>query len=398
VAKRSSAKRSSSGGFLASLVSLVAMIAVAGAAWRRPGPRRPGAAHGPAEAEGGAPSFIRRIDHWQRRTRGISFLFGVIKKFGDDRAGYLAALVSYFAFFSVLPLLLALTSVLGFVLEGDLELQDKIKDSAFNQIPIIGDTIKDNIVELKGSVLAIVLGVLASIWGGLRVVDAIQNALNEVWDVPVSSRPNILKRRLRGLVALGVLGLGLLGSLVASGIAGLLPDLPGAGRFGVYAVTFVFNIGLFLLAFKVLSSIDHPWGELLPGALVAAGGWFLLQAFGTVYLTRVFDDAQASYKNFGAVLALLTFFFVVSQLVIFAAEVNVVRSRRLWPRSIMPSPDDLTDADRRAFANYACSEVRVKGQLVEIGFAAEADDADRLGNGAPKARDAAGRRAPATRA
>jgi inner membrane protein YhjD len=370
------------------------MIAVLGAAWRKPKPRTARTAPAPAKLEGGAPRFVRRIDHWQRNTRGVSFLFGVIKKFGDDRAGYLAALVSYFAFFSVLPLLLALTSVLGFVLEGDADLQERIKDSAFNQIPIIGDTIKDNIVELKGSVLAIVVGVLASIWGGLRVVDAIQNALNEVWDVPVSSRPNILKRRLRGLLALGVLGLGLLASLAASAIAGLFPDLPGAGRFGVYAVTFVFNIGLFLLAFNVLSSLEHRWGELLPGALVAAAGWFLLQVFGTVYLTRVFDDATASYKNFGSVIALLTFFFVVSQIVIFAAEVNVVRARRLWPRSLAPSPGDLTDADRRAFAQYASSEVRVKGQLVHIGFAGDADgagrgegDADgavRRGNGAPR--------------
>jgi inner membrane protein YhjD len=369
VAKRSSTKQERSGGVIASLLALVAMIAVALGAWRRPSDNGARPAAVVASAPGtSAPAFISKIDHWQRRRRFVSFVVGVVKKFGDDRAGYLAALVSYFAFLSILPLFLALTSVLGFVLQDDPDLQKRITDSAFGQVPLIGETIQNNVQAIKGSVSAIVVGALVSVWAGLRVVDAIQNALNEVWDVPLAERPNIVKRRARGLAMLGVFGLGLLASMAAASLAALLPNLPGAGRLIVYVVTFLYNVVLFLLAFRVLSSVEHRWGEILPGAVVAAAGWFLMQTFGALYLTRVLDKASHAYTNFAGVIGLLTFFFLVSQLVIFAAEVNVVRTRRLWPRSLLASPDDLTDADRRAFADYAASEIRVKGQLVEIGF------------------------------
>lgn len=359
-------------GGLSSVVALAAFVSVAIGAWRRPPARPSGQLESPEPVKPAKP-LLRKIDAWQRRQPVVGFLYAVMKKFGDDRAGYLAALVSYFAFFSIFPLLLALTSILGFVLQDDPALQDRIAGSALQQIPVVGDQVANNIGSLTGSTLAIVLGLATAIWSGLRVVDAAQNALNDVWDVPATGRPKLVKRRLKGIGMLAVLGFSLIGSLVATGLAGLLPDLPGVGQFGIYFLTLLLNVGIFLVAFKLLAEIRHTWGELLPGSVVAAVGWFALQAFGTGYMARTLGNAKGVYKDFGGVIALLTFFFIASQITIIGAEVNVVLRRKLWPRSLIATAGHLTDADRRALAGYVEAQRRVPTQIVRTDFATVAD-------------------------
>src|SRR4051794_18962500 len=85
---------------------------------------------------------IRVIDRRQQRTKGLSIVFAVIKKFGDDQAGGLAALVAYYAFFSIFPLLLVFVTVLGFVLQGDPSAQESVKSSVLGQFPIIGKQVQ----------------------------------------------------------------------------------------------------------------------------------------------------------------------------------------------------------------------------------------------------------------
>jgi len=60
---------------------------------------------------------VRRIDGFQQSHRPLALGFGVIKKFGDDRAGSLAALIAYYGFLAVFPLLLLLTTILGFAMD-----------------------------------------------------------------------------------------------------------------------------------------------------------------------------------------------------------------------------------------------------------------------------------------
>ena len=134
------------------------------------------------------------------------FPLAVAKKFGEDKAGHLAALVSYYAFFSLFPLLMVFTAVLGMLLRGNPELQDAIVDSALTQFPVIGDQIRDNVGSLKGSAVALAVGIGTALWAGMGVTTALQSALNSVWDVPIRRQPNFLIARLRSLIMLGVLG------------------------------------------------------------------------------------------------------------------------------------------------------------------------------------------------
>ena len=129
----------------------------------------------------------------------------VFKKFGDDQGGNLAALVAYFAFFSLFPLLLVFTTILGFVLHSNPSAQAAVEKSVLHQFPIIGDQIK--LHSLKGSVVALVIGLVTSLLAGLGVTDAAQNAMDRVWAVPFKERPNFLQSRIRGLGLLAFLGL-----------------------------------------------------------------------------------------------------------------------------------------------------------------------------------------------
>ena len=358
------------GDLISPLVALVALVAVVVGALTRGGnaqSQSPASSVDAATEPKPVPALLRRVDDFQRANPVFGFLVGVARKFSDDRAGNLAALVSYFGFFSLFPLLVALTSVLGFVLQDNEKLRDEIAFGAADKIPFIGATISENVGELKGSTIVIVVGLLGAIWAGLRVIDAIQNALNEVWDVPMAGRPKLVARRTSGLLALGLFAVGIAGSFAATALAGFLPDLPGGGKVVIGLLTFLYNIAVFLLVFQVLSELDHRWGELLPGALVASAGWTLMQTFGVVYMTRVLADAKATYQGFGTVIALLSFLFLSSQIVILAAEVNVVRARRLWPRSLTPAAG-LTDADRRAYRYYADAQRRVKDQRIQVDF------------------------------
>jgi len=364
MARKAPAPSSAQRGILASLVAMAAFVAVALGAWRDRD--RPPAAPEPDDPPKPPPALLAAVDRWQRRHPAVAFLLGVTRKFADDGAANLAALVSYFAFFSVFPLLLALTSVLGMVLEDNPDLQERITGTATDQIPIIGPTL--GVGELTGSTPAVVIGIAVALWSGLKVIDAAQNALNDVWDVPRLDRPTLIKRRSKSLLLLGLIGVSLLGSVVISVAAGLIPDLPRQGILAIYGLTVLLNCGVFLLAFKLLSEVEHSWGELVPGSVFAAVGWFVVQVPGAFYIQRVVNNASATYQSFATVIGLLTYFFLLSQVVIIGAEINVVRARRLWPRSLLARHGVLTPADEQAHAAAAAATRRVATERIVVGF------------------------------
>ena len=162
---------------------------------------------------------IHAIDRFQRRHAGRGSPFAVVKKYGDDQAGYLAALIAYYGFFSVFPLMLVFVSVLGIVLANSPQLQQQIIDSALAQFPIVGPTIADEVDAITGNAVALTVGLVTALWAGLGVVQATQNAMNQIWDVPRKDRPNFFISRFRSLLMLFVLGTTLLASTFFSGLA-----------------------------------------------------------------------------------------------------------------------------------------------------------------------------------
>jgi membrane protein len=302
--------------------------------------------------DGGPLQLLDRIDLAQRRFVPAAFVVAVVRKYLRDRGGQMAALVSYFSFFSVFPLLLVATAVLGFVLDDDPGLQQRIVDSAFADVPMVGMQIEHDIGSLTGSAVAVVTGLLIATWGGLRVVDTAQIAFHDVWDVPREERPWFLHRRLRGVRLLGVIGLFVAGSAIISPVAAVLVELPLVGAVLLTVASLAVNVAVFLLGFRLLSPRSARWRDLLAGSIVAGVGWLVLRTIGARYLSQVITTASATYRDFAGVIGLLTFFWLVGQLVIVAAEVNVVHARRLWPRALRdghlpPAEGDLRVASLR---------------------------------------------------
>lgn len=151
-------------------------------------------------------SAISRVDAYQRRHHWIGLPLAVVYKFFDDQGNYLTAQITYYGFVSLFPLLLLLVTILGYALQASHQLQQQVLHSALAQFPVIGDQIASNIQSLHGSVAGLIVGALGTVYGGLGIAQATQNALNKVWGVPRNSRPNPVKARLRSLLLLVIGG------------------------------------------------------------------------------------------------------------------------------------------------------------------------------------------------
>jgi YihY family inner membrane protein len=305
--------------------------------------------------------LVAPLDRFQQRHPSLAIPVAVLRKFGDDGAGNAAALIAYWAFFSLFPLLLIFVTVLGFVLQDDPEAQRRITQSVIAQLP--GGLGVDP-GSFRGSVTGLIVGGLGTLLAGLGVTQAIQNAFNLVYAVPHRTRPDAFMSRLRGLRVLLLVGvLQVVSSagngVVASGLTGRWITI--AGLVG----SVLLNLVLFTVAFRLLLGRAVPFAELRPGILLATVGWTALQAAGGLYVAHVIANSRATYGTFATVIGLLVWLYLGARIVVYAAEINVVLTRRLWPRSLVgPS----LPADRRARAGLAKIEERDDQETVEVIF------------------------------
>lgn len=309
---------------------------------------------------------VRALDRLQRRRAGLGFPIGVVKKFADDHAGNLAALMAWYGFFALLSLLLVLVTVFGFLLSGDQGLYDTIVDSAVGQFPVIGSDLQ--VDALGGSVVALVIGLAAAIWAGLGITLAGQRAMDQVWDIPHRMRRNFLTARLWGLLILLVLAV--LNVAVTTAVGLLVSGLGGTTlKVAVFAASAVLDIVLFWAVFRIYTSSTIPTRELWLGIVIAAVGWAMLQTVGGIYVDRVVTRARQTYGALAIVIGLMSWLYLGGQMLLYAAEANVVRARRLWPRGLF---QPVTSADVRALRAAARVEERREGERIEVTFDADA--------------------------
>jgi YihY family inner membrane protein len=308
---------------------------------------------------------VRAFDAVQQRHRWLALPMAVVKKFGDDQGGNLAALVAYYAFFSLFPLLLVMVTVLGYLLQGDTATQNSIKNSVLAQFPIIGPQISTSVHGLHGHVLALVIGFVTSLLAGLGVTQAAQNAFDRIWAVPFKDRRDFLWSRLRGLLLLVSLGALFIVATLASGLVtgGLGGPL---AKIGGIVLSLVLNLALFMAAFRLLTSKTVGTHCLWAGVSLAAVAWTGLQVLGGIYIGHVFKHSTSTYGFFGIVIALLVWLHLGAQITLYAAEVNVVVSRHLWPRSLLGPPT--SRADERTLTALAKVEERHDTETVDVEF------------------------------
>lgn len=320
-------------------------------------------------------SFVSRLDDFQRRHPVLGFPLGVTYKFFDDQGGYLAALITYYAFVSLFPLLLVFTTVLGIVLEHHENLKDQIVDSALNQIPVIGEQLSDP-AGLSGGTVAVIIGLVGAVYGGLGVSVASQNAMNAAWNVPRNSRPNPVKVRLRGAVLLVTVGLSMVG-LVAVNVTAAAIELRGLSDLFTRIGTLLLSLGVFVFGFRFGTARPLTVRQVLPGAVLAAVGWQLLQHFGGVYIQHVINRTEKINGVFAVVLGLIAFLYLASVLVVIAMEINPVLDRKLYPRALMTIFTDnvhLTEGDERAYRLLAQAQRQKGFEVITVTFDNPLDD------------------------
>jgi len=292
---------------------------------------------------------LQKLDRWQKRRRSSAVAFATIKKFSEDSSSNLAAMVAFWAFFSIFPLLLVLVTLLGWFLPaGD-------KHDVLSNVAAAFPLLSSNTVGgLTGAWWPLVLGILTSLWSGIGVVGTLQFALNSTWEVPRSERPGMLNRILRSLFVLSTVGAGfvattLISSFVTSASTGV--HLALAGRIGGYAFSVLLDVGLVVVTFRMLTVRDVGTRDVLPGAVVTGVAFWVLQEVSALIISRYLKNAQSTYGHFATVITILWWFYLEALITMLGAQLNVVLKRRLYPRSLVGPPQ--TDADRRALETYA---------------------------------------------
>jgi membrane protein len=302
------------------------------------------------------------VDRAQRQRPWLSVPFAVGKRYGESNVGNLAATIAYYGFFSLFPLLLVLTSVAGYLLHDRPGLQERLLGSTFAQFPIVGVQIRQNVTSIRGSGAAVAIGLVLALWAGLGGVRAAQGAMDTVWDVPRKQRPGFAKS-----IGIALLTLLVAGAFIAAAAAiAWLSTVGGSiGTGAAMVATLVINVGAFALAFRVLTTADVTWRQVLPGALIAGIGWTILFALGGWLVSRQISSSTHVYGTFAVVIGLLGWIYLSAQIALLGAVANVVISQRLWPRSLR---GELTPADRVALRRLAAQEERVRPETVDVSF------------------------------
>lgn len=320
---------------------------------------------------------VSEIDRTQRRVPVLGVPLAVIYKFYDDQGNYLAAILTFYAFLAIFPLMLLATSILGFVFQGNREFEQQVLDSTFGQFPIIG-TALGRPGELQGSVGAIVIGGLGALYGALGLGLALQNVQATAWAVPRNSRTHPVLIRVNSLFLLAVAGSAILGISVLSAI---LVETRLVGEMATHfwfpwlvrlaTVLILGAVLTVLLRMAAARTIRHDIVRAAPGGFTIAVLWQFLQYLGTVYIRRISEATEEMNLVFGVVLGLFGLLYIGAIMGVLGIEVNVVLARRLWPRALLtPFTDavDLTDADRKVYAMYAQMQRHKGFETVSVRF------------------------------
>ncbi len=292
--------------------------------------------------------LIQKLDTLQRRHHFTAFSYAVMKRYGEHQAGYQAALLTYYAFLSLFPLLLVLTTFTQIIAGSHPALQAKVVNAVASYFPVIGNQLSAHVHSLHKSGLALVIGSLFLVYGTRGVAAAFRYGVNTIWHVPQSEQPGFPQSALQNLAIVLAGGLGLTAAAIVTGA--VAASFSGVGA---HLLAGVINVGILfgLFSFILQRSLPRriPVRDKHTTALTAAIGLVVLQLAGGYILARVFKNLDALYSYFALSLGLLFWVYLQAQVLYYAVEISAVHSQKLWPRSL--TGQHLTEADTRLKAN-----------------------------------------------
>lgn len=254
--------------------------------------------------------FVDTLDGWRRHISGRN-----------------ASVIAFFGFLSIFPLLLAATTILGFVLEGNEDLQQRIIDGALADIPVLGRELEADPTSLTGSWLALIVGLGGALWSSTKAFVALQMAQDDVWEVHVDHRAAMPAQRGKALLGILFIGGQQIGTLVLATLVSAA-DLPLGGRLLLIVATVAINVAVLAAMFRFLTSAAPTWSDVWPGAVIAGLVYTVLQHFGPRIVNMITDNASNTYGPFAVVLGLVTWLGLLSISALMSAELNAALVRR----------------------------------------------------------------------
>ena len=278
--------------------------------------------------------IVHKVDTFQQRHRFTAFSYAVIKKYGEDNAGTQAALLTYYGFLSLFPLLLVLTTVANNVIGNNPHLEATVIDGITDYFPLLGDQLSAHVHGINSSGLALAVGILFTLYGARGVADAFRKGVQHIWQVPESKRDTFPKSLFKSIALLIVGGFGF---IVASILAGLTSAAGHDPIFRVLSILLNMFILFWLFNFLLNFSLPRqlPLKQTKVGAAVAAVGIVTLQLVGGYILSHELKNLDALYSYFAIALGLMFWIYLQAQILYYAMEIAYVSSRksRVYPHN-----------------------------------------------------------------
>jgi membrane protein len=262
----------------------------------------------------------------RRRSKPADFFLSGVDGFVRHKTGRHAALLAHYGFLSVFPLLVVMTTILGYVLESQEKFRREVVDSVFSNIPFIGAQIQRDPNSLRGNAVVLIIGLLTTLWAGTKAFVAAQNGMNDIWEVHEHDRPNIARARGRALLAIGFIGVTQIGSVIVTSIVGI-SGVSWLNRILLVLAAIAINIAVLIGAYKVLTAKPLSLHQLLPGAIGAGIGFSVLQVVGTTIVQRAIKNASPVYGDYATVIALLSWLSLHAMVALLGVEANAALDR-----------------------------------------------------------------------
>ena len=275
----------------------------------------------------------RKLDDSQKRNRFIGFCVAVVKKYGDDQAGRLAALLTYYGFLSLFPLLLVLTTLAERTVGSNPHLEHTVINGLTNYFPTLGSSLAAKVHGLHRNGLALIIGILFILYGTRGLADVFQSGVRQIWGVPEKQNGGFPKSILKSVSLVLIGGFGFLAASVCAGLAASAGHGLGFRLLSIVVNAFIL---FWLFTFLINSSLPKhvKFSEIKLGAAAATVGLVVLQLLGNYLLARQLKHLDALYSTFAVALALLFWIYLQTQVIYYAIEIAAVSSQKLWPRSL----------------------------------------------------------------
>jgi membrane protein len=296
---------------------------------------------------------VQRFDVFQQKHSWVGFPYAVIKKFGDDNGSYQAALITYYSFLSLFPLMLVAVMVLQLLFHNQ-HLQASILHNITSYLPVVGTQLQQNVHTSKTG-LGLIVAIIVTLYGARGGADALRYALDNMWQIPQHSRAGFPKALLRSFGVIGVAALGLVLAVAISSFSSLLGHAVWIkvlfNILGVFGLTAVMTFG-----FRVATSRGIAYKDMIVGSFIGAVIIQVLLTFGSILVKEQLRGFNSLYGTFAVVLGLLFWIYLLAEVLVYSIEIDTVRALGLWPRSI--TPEHKTAADRQANELYVQSAIR----------------------------------------